>query len=99
MGEIADARRLYMERMELAGAEEALKEGDDATEAAMRRACIGLEIDFDEVREVCAENTPILAVALLTGMSPIAVACGQWAEGFVLGLLVAEARKREEART
>lgn len=97
-GEIAEAVARYTERMEAAGAcDFRPADGERAGEEMVRRACVGLDIDFDELLKVLeAESAPV-ALGIALGIPPVAAAQGQWVAGFAVGLILAEARQREEA--
>lgn len=98
-GEIKAAAERYQKRLDAAGMNASvLGEGSEAIEAAFRRAASGLDIDPEEVREAASQEAPAILVASLAGLSPVAIATGQWVNGLIVGLLVAEARQREGAK-
>lgn len=97
-GEIRDALARMREREQAAGlaGEQAIEDA----EGTIRLLFSGFDLDMgsDEFREVLTEYAGIAAAALTDGADPVMVGVTHFADGFLLGLLVAEARQREGVR-
>jgi hypothetical protein len=76
-------------------------DGADSLLAAARAVWSGTDLDFDEVGEVAIEQVGIVAAGIRAqGLGALApLVAGVFAEGMRAGLLIAEAREREAARS
>jgi hypothetical protein len=93
-GEFHDAIIRYQERREAAGK----SHGDRSDYDEMAVMWSGLDLDIAEMVDI---KVPIAASALdgmMRGMAPHGVAASMYLDGMVVGLLIAEARQKTEAR-
>lgn len=98
---ITDAILRFADRKRAAGME---APADFQTEETVRRLYIGLDLDFDEVLDIRKEVTMVALAATVDALKEsnlVQVAhifAGQWLDGFVTGLMLAELRAEREAR-
>jgi hypothetical protein len=97
-GEIESAIKRLEER-KLASGVVGDKYGELQGEDATRRVFSGLDLDIDEVFEVHRIMARTVLGGLAEGNNAVLVGAGMWFDGLVTGLLIAEARQREEARS
>lgn len=97
-GEIAAAIKRLEER-KLATGIDGDKAGQFQDEDGTRRAFSGLDLDIDEVFafNVVMVRTTLSGIA--EGNPAGLVGAGMWFDGLATGLMIAEARAREEARS
>jgi hypothetical protein len=67
--------------------------------ASARALYVGTDLDFTEASEAATDAAEIFVSGILAGYPVRALAAGNFAEGLLVGLLVAEAREREAARS
>lgn len=71
--------------------------GQMVDEDTARMIFSGVGLDFDEVMEMTPRVQSAIFIGLLQGLAPTAIGAGLYFDGIVTGLLIAEAREREEA--
>lgn len=73
--------------------------GEAVDVEVFRRIWSGLDLDMDEVLERAQSVRYSAFGSLSSGMNAVDVVAGYWFDGIATGLLIAEARAREEARS
>jgi hypothetical protein len=98
-GEIHAAAARLRERVDASGAVQAAAAGvdEDGAEAVLRLMFSGLDLDFDELQEVMSQRRAQFQLAALLTGQPGLIAATFLSEGIATGLLIAQARAREEA--
>lgn len=99
-GEIEAASQRLRDRVDAADLAGAVAKGIDEAEAeaTLRRMFSGLDLDFDELQEVTRQRQMQGNLVMLMSGKAGMVAATFFTEGIVVGLLIAEARQREEAQ-
>ena len=76
----------------------AIGQGEEVAKDTIRRIYSGFDLDFVEVEEVMQQRRRVtLMAAMLSGQGPGTIGPTSFLEGIAVGLLIAEARAREEA--
>jgi hypothetical protein len=99
-GEIKAAEQRYRDRVDAAGVADTAMRGasEDEAEAAVRRMLSGFDLDIDELKEVLGRRHLQASMAMVISGAPALTCATFFSEGIAVGLLLAEARQREEAR-
>jgi hypothetical protein len=73
--------------------------GGMVAEDTARMIFSGVGLDFDEIMELTPRVKATILAGLVRGLAPTAMGAGLYFDGIVTGLLIAEARDREAARS